>query len=162
MVKVVCIIVILVGGVFYYGFVQRRTVTDSRAGWSMQCRFIRWACSSCTGIVDRVEYNSAPAPYPKKAMAEGRVRSFVLETPVGSFRRFGQSDRWRFERRYVARPEGNDEITPDELERGWSEGEASLGCPAKRNTPAHWCQGIADQKIVWFDPARCEEISWDK
>jgi len=118
------------------------------------------------GQVEQLEcHDQIVSPPVLKADKKGYSKRLMIETPVGSFEAITGLKRWRWVYNQSSLEESYEEITAEELERGYygrrlPDASGEWRNPSrKKGTPRHWCRASSSSYSFWIDPARLEELA---
>jgi len=160
--------IVLVGGCFSV-VTSRKHVHVERDGWVLDYSHKRFFCKVCTASLNYVRYDGEDIRAPWAAGRAPEHASVVLHTPVGELLFHSQEGRYRPWHSYWGDiPESDEEITPEELSRGYYNASATSTTTApsasygyrKRGTPAHWCFVEGGTEMRWLDPRMIDKLEW--
>lgn len=147
---------------FWYCFIHRIHQTRSKAGWYVDASFVLMGCPVCLGEIHQLSYRGKHISCPILEPNDEQTIFLQVATPVVVLDVYDGAHSWRFfqfERQYE---EIGEEITPQDMEKGYYDLVVADGRYAKkRGTPEHWCQVSGGDSIRWLEPELFEKIDWN-
>ncbi len=150
----------LIGGCGYIGFVQRAHTHVENAGWVVDFSYIRLACRTCRGRVEHLACFGRALPFPA---LDWYNSEFTVMTPVGLFRALWGTEYRAYSVEQLHGAEAGQPLAAHELKRGWYEcgAEDRRWPPTHRpGTPTHWCLASNGYINRWLDPELIDDLDW--
>jgi hypothetical protein len=154
-------VVLISGALFYVGCIHRVREVTERDGWLLDWTYKPFQCPHCWGEIERLEFEGQPLACPNPGGLDEELVRFGIDSPVAKLECRGSEGRWRMMFTEDRRPVNQcEEITDEELSRGYYELTSAVTPCKKEGTPVGWCYAVSDNHVRWVDPRRIDELSW--
>lgn len=148
----------VIAATFYFCFIDRAWRHTERHGWVLDFSYVRLACPTCLGRIERLEYKGQPI----KAPADSHLRISLL-TPVVSVESWDEQGRWRYHGDERVAMVTGEPLSEETISEGFYTVDLSIrgGFPRRRpGTPESWCMlcrwDIA--KGYWLAPEKYQQL----